>query len=149
MASMATLRACRRSCSDTSFISPSTIMIFSAEAPTMISMSASFICANVGFTTYSPLTLATLTSDMGHSNGMSEHAKAADAAKPANASGCSTPSAERSITLTNTSAWKLLGKSGRRTRSTSLEVRISLSLAFPSLFVNPPGNRPAAAYCSR
>ena len=148
MASWATLRAWSRSCSDTSFISPSTIMMLSFEAPTMMSMSALFICSKVGSTTYSPFTRATRTSDMGHSNGMSEHASAHEAAKPARASGWSTPSAEKRMMLTNTSAWKSAGKRGRKARSTKRQVRISLSLALPSRFVKPPGKRPAAAYCS-
>ena len=114
----------------------------------MRSMSASSICAKVGLMTYSPLMRATRTSEIGHSKGISEHANAHDAAKPARASGWSTPSAEKRITLTYTSAWKSAGNSGRNARSTSRHVRISLSLALPSRFVKPPGKRPAAAYCS-
>ena len=148
MASMAAFSAPIMSCSDTSFISPSTIMMFSAEAPTMMSMSASFICSKVGLMTYSPPMRATRTSLIGHSKGISEQANAVEAAKPARASGWSTPSADKSITLTYTSAWKLEGKSGRSTRSTRRDVRISLSLALPSRLVKPPGKRPAAAYCS-
>ena len=105
MAAMAALRAPIMSCSDTSFISPSTIMMFSADAPTIMSMSASAICWNVGLMTYSPPMRATRTSLMGHSNGISEQARAVEAAKPARASGWSTPSAEKRIMLTNTSAW--------------------------------------------
>ena len=123
-------------------------MILSFVAPTMRSMSACFICSNVGLMTNSPLTRATRTSEMGNSNGMSEQARAQLAAKPASASGWSTPSAEKSMTFTYTSAWKSLGKSGRRARSTRRQTRISSSLAFPSRFVKPPGKRPAAAYCS-
>ncbi len=124
-------------------------MMFSAVAPTMRSMSASAICAFVGLMTYSPLMRATRTSEMGHSNGISEQASAQDAAKPARASGWSTPSALKRITFTNTSAWKSLGKSGRRARSTRRQTRISSSFGLPSRLVKPPGKRPAAAYCSR
>ena len=87
MAAMAAFNAPIMSCSDTSFISPSTIMMFSAEAPTMMSMSASFICSKVGSIMYSPFTRATRTSLMGHSKGMSEQARAVEAANPASASG--------------------------------------------------------------
>ena len=104
MASIAAFKAPRRSCSDTSFISPSTIIIFSADAPTMMSISARFISSNVGLITYFPSMRATRTSEIGHSNGISEHASAADAANPARASGWSLPSALRSMMLTNTSA---------------------------------------------
>ena len=54
--------------------------------------------------TYSPFILATLTSEMGPSKGMSEHASAAEAANPARASGMSVPSAEKSMMFTYTSA---------------------------------------------
>ena len=50
--------------------------------------------------TNSPLIRATRTSEIGPSNGISLHARAALAAKPARASGISTPSAENKITLT-------------------------------------------------
>lgn len=81
MASCAAFRAPIRSCSETSSISPSTIMMLSFVAPTMMSMSAFFICSNVGSTTYSPLMRATRTSLMGHSIGMSEQAIVAEACK--------------------------------------------------------------------
>ena len=124
-------------------------MIFSSVAPTIKSMSASSSCWKVGLITNSPLILATRTSLIGPSNGMSLAANAAEAAKPAKASGMSTPSAEKRITFTYTSAWKSLGNNGRNARSTKRHVRISSSEALPSRFVKPPGNLPFAAYFSR
>ena len=68
--------------------------------------------------------------------------------RPASASGMSTPSAEKRIMLTYTSAWKLSGKRGRKARSTRRQVRISASEARPSRRVKPPGKRPNAEYFS-
>ena len=73
--------------SDTSFISPSTIRMLSIVPPTMMSRSTSCICENVGLMTYSPAMRATRTSEMGPPNGMSDTASAAEAARPASASG--------------------------------------------------------------
>ena len=61
-------------------------------------MSAPFICSKGGFMIYSPFTRATLTSLIGKSMGIFEQASAVEAANPAKESGCSTPSADRSIT---------------------------------------------------
>ena len=52
----------------------------------------------------SPLTLDTLTSDIGPWKGMSDTASAADAASPASASGMISFSAEMRLMVTNTSA---------------------------------------------
>ena len=97
--------ALSRSASDTSFISPSTIMMLSSVAATMMSMSAFSSCWKVGSMTNSPSMRATRTSEIGPWNGTSDTERAADAASPASASGISMPSAEKSVTLTNVSAW--------------------------------------------
>ena len=60
----------------------------------MMSMSARSRASNVGLITNCPSIRATRTSEIGPPNGMSETASAAEAAKPASASGMSTPSAE-------------------------------------------------------
>ena len=69
-----------------------------------MSISALSNSSNVGFTLNCPSMRATLTSEIGPLKGISETASAAEAAKPANASGISFPSDEKSITLTNVSA---------------------------------------------
>ncbi len=69
-------------------------MMLSIVAATIISISAPSSASNVGFTTNSPLIRATRTSEIGPLNGISDTARAADAARPANASGISVPSAE-------------------------------------------------------
>ena len=76
---------------------------------------------------------------------MSVTAIAADAAKPAIASGWMSFSAEIRFTVTNTSAWKSSGKRGLRARSIRRATRISESEALPSRFIKPPGNLPADA----
>ena len=129
----------------TSFISPSTIMMLSMVAATIISRSASAILLKGGLMQYSPLILATLTSEIGPLKGMSLTAIAAEAAKPAIASGWMSFSAEIRFTVTKTSAWKSSGKSGLRARSIKRATKISESEALPSRFMNPPGNLPAAA----
>ena len=53
----------------------------------IISISAFFISSKVGLIENSPSILATLTSETGPLNGISETAKQAEAAKQANASG--------------------------------------------------------------
>ena len=123
-------------------------MMFSYVAPTIMSRSADSTCSNVGLTMNSPLTLATLTSDIGPWKGMSDTASAADAASPASASGIMSFSAEIRLIVTNTSAWKSSGKRGRSALSTSREIRISLSPGLASLLRKPPGKRPDAAYFS-
>ena len=95
-----------------------------------------------------PLIRPTRTSEIGPLKGMSETANAADAAKPANASGISSPSAETNRIFTNVSAWKSSGNNGRKARSTNRQTKISASEALPSLRVKPPGNLPLAAYLS-
>ena len=105
IASCATLIASSMSDSCTSDISPSTIMMLSIVAATIISMSALSNSENVGLIINFPSTRATRTSEIGPLKGISETARAAEAAKPANASGISSPSAENNITFTYTSAW--------------------------------------------
>ena len=78
--------------------------MLSSVAATIISRSAFSNCSNVGFTTNSPSMRATRTSEIGPLNGISETAIAAEAARPASASGISTPSAEYSVTFTKVSA---------------------------------------------
>ena len=70
----------------------------------MMSMSACLSCSKVGLIMYSPLMRDTRTSEIGPPKGISETARAADAARPAKASGISTPSAEKRMILTYTSA---------------------------------------------
>ena len=105
IASWATLRASTISSSDTSFDSPSTIQIFSYEAPTIRLSVELSICSGVGLTTYLPSDLTTLTSDIGPLNGISETVKAADAAKAASASGKTSLSALIRFSITWVSAW--------------------------------------------
>ena len=118
ISSWANLMASSMSCSDTSFISPSTIMMFSSVAATISSRSESFIWEKVGLMTNSPLIRLTRTSETGPPNGRSEVARAAEAARPARASGWMSFSAEIRLMLTNTSRWKSSGHSGRMGRST-------------------------------
>ena len=73
--------------SETSFISPSTIRMLSIVPPTMMSRSHSGISEKLGLMAYSPLRRTTRTSEMGPPKGMSETASAAEAARPASASG--------------------------------------------------------------
>ena len=136
------------SASLTSFISPSTIRMLSIVAPTMMSMSARVFSLKVGLITSLPSIRATRTSEIGPPKGMSDTARAAEAASPASASGWMSRSAEMRFTVTNTSAWKSDGKRGRRARSMSRATRISLSDGRPSRLRKPPGKRPAAAYFS-
>ena len=75
------------SSSEISFISPSTIITESDEAPITISISDSANCDKVGLITNSPFTRPTLTSEIGVSKGISDNCIAAEAAKPAIASG--------------------------------------------------------------
>ena len=119
--------------------------MLSIVAATIMSRSASAILLNGGFMQYSPLILATLTSEIGPLNGISLTAIAAEAAKPARASGWISFSAEMRLTVTNTSAWKSSGKRGLNARSIRRATRISESEALPSRFMNPPGNLPADA----
>ena len=70
----------------------------------MRSMSAFSNWSKVGLMTNSPLIRATRTSEIGPLKGISETARAAEAASPANASGMSTPSAEKRMMFTYTSA---------------------------------------------
>jgi hypothetical protein len=88
--------------------------------------------------------LPTLASEINVLNGMSDKAKAADAAKPANASGI-TSSSKTLLDHYLNFCMVIAGKSGRKTRSTNLIVNTSLSLGLASLLKKPPGNRPAAA----
>ena len=111
--------------SDTSFISPSTIIMLSMVAATIMSRSAPSSAWKVGFMTNSPLMRATLTSEMGPPNGMSLTASAADAANPARASGIVSLSAEIRFTVTKVSAWKLSGNKGRKALSIRRDTRIS------------------------
>ena len=92
------------SASATSFISPSTIIILSMVAATIISISAVFSSVKEGLTTNLPSIRATLTSEMGPLNGISLTARAADAASPASASGIISFSADIRFTVTKTSA---------------------------------------------
>ena len=87
--------AASKSCSLTSCISPSTIMMLSYVAATIRSISAFSSCSKVGLITNWPSIRATRTSEIGPPKGMSETANAAEAANPANASGISIPSAEK------------------------------------------------------
>ena len=80
------------SSSEISSISPSTIITESAEAPIIMSISDAANCALFGLITNSPFTLATRASEIGHSKGKSLNCMAADAAKPANASGITSSS---------------------------------------------------------
>ncbi|OQA49550.1 MAG: hypothetical protein BWY47_00717 [Bacteroidetes bacterium ADurb.Bin302] len=78
--------------------------MLSIVAATMMSRSAFSNCSKVGLITNFPSIRATRTSEIGPLNGISLTAIAADAAKPANASGISSPSAEYIVTFTNVSA---------------------------------------------
>ena len=68
-------------------------MSFSLAA-TINSKEAPANSLTLGFTLYSPLIFATRTSEIGPLNGISDTAKAAAAAKPTNASGNTSESAE-------------------------------------------------------
>ena len=111
--------------SGTSFISPSTIMMFSSVAATISSRSAFSVSLKVGLILNSPSILATRTSEIGPRKGRSLVARAAEAARPARASGWMSFSAETSQMLTNTARWKSSGNNGLRALSTRREIRIS------------------------
>ena len=136
------------SASETSFISPSTIMILSMVAATIISMSAPSNKESCGFITNFPLIRATRTSEIGPLNGMSETVSAAEAARAANASGAVSSPPEMRLINTWVSAWKSSGNKGRNALSTNREMRISCSEGRASRLKKPPGNFPVAAYFS-
>ena len=79
--------ASAKSASEHSLASPSTIITFSMVAANMMSMSASTIWLMLGLMINCPLIRATRTSEIGPLNGTSDTIKAAEAAKPARASG--------------------------------------------------------------
>ncbi len=93
---------------------------------------------------YSPSFFATLTSEIGPSNGISETLRAADAAKAARESGISPSSADNRLMKTCVSFIYSLGNNGLIALSTSLETNISSSLSLPSLLKKLPGILPAA-----
>ena len=105
MASCATRSASIISASEISSPSPSTIKISLAFAATINSKEAPANSLTLGFTLYSPLILATRTSEIGPLNGISETASAAAAARPTKASGKTSESAEIKLINTCTSAW--------------------------------------------
>ena len=105
IASWAVLIASIISLSETSFISPSTIATLSADAPTIISISADSRSSDEGLITYLLSIRATLTSEIGPLNGMSDIAIADEAANAANASGFTFSSWELSEIIICTSAW--------------------------------------------
>ncbi len=103
MASCASCNAFTRSSSLHSWLSPSTIIRFFSVAAIMKSISAFASCVRVGLIIISPSTLPTLTSESISLIGTSDTAKAALAAKQANASGITSGSEEISVISTCTS----------------------------------------------
>ena len=101
MTSWASLIASIISSSEASLISPSTMQMSFSDAATMRSRVADLSCEVGGLTMYSPLILATRTSEMGPLKGISVIIKADEAAKAANASGKTSASAE----IRNTFTW--------------------------------------------
>ncbi len=99
--------------------------MFSDVAATIISRSVSVISENEGLMQYCPFLRATLTSDIGPWKGISLTARAPAAASPASASGCVSLSADTSITLTKTAAWKSSGNKGLKALSTRRAIKIS------------------------
>ena len=81
------------------------VSVLIAPTATMMSISAFSNSAEVGLTMYFHPYELREPQRSGPLKGISETAKAAEAAKPANASGKSSPSAENNIIFTYTSAW--------------------------------------------
>ena len=99
MASCAALIACSRSSSETSFASPSTIVMESSEPATTSSKSASSSWLMVGLMRYSPLIRPTRTVAIGPAKGISEITSAAEAPNPAKTSGSFSLSMESTLAI--------------------------------------------------
>ncbi len=117
-------------------------------AATIRLRSASSNSVYVGLILNSPLTLATLTSEIGPAKGISDTASADDAASAASASGGVSNSPEIRLRSTCVSKRQLSGNNGLSARSIRREVRISASEGLASRLKKPPGNLPVAAYFS-
>ena len=91
----------------------------------IISNSAFLSSERFGLTTNFPSIFATLTSEMGPSNGISEQVIAVEAAKPASASGIVSASPEIRLMMTCVSFRYVSGNNGRMVRSTILDTSIS------------------------
>ena len=129
---------------DTSFAPASIIVIFSSVAATVNVKSLFSLCSTVGFITICPSTNPTFTAAVGPLNGMSDIAKAVAAPIIAATSGELSCSTQRTVPTTTTSFLKSFGNNGRNGLSIALDVKIALSVGFPSLFRNPPGIFPTA-----
>ena len=86
--------------------------------------------------------MPTTTEPVGPAHGISEMLSAMELPSIASGSGAISGSTERAVATTVTSLKSPLGKRGLIGLSISLETRIALSLALPSLFLKPPGILP-------
>ena len=125
--------------SGTSLAPASIMVIFFSVAATVKVKSLISLCSSVGLITIFPSTSPTLTAAVGPLNGMSEIANADAAPIIAATSGELSCSTQRTVATTTTSFLKSFGNSGLKGLSIALDVKIALSLGFPSLFKNPPG----------
>ena len=94
--------------------------------------------------TYSPSTIPTTTLPVGPANGISEILIAIELPSIAKGSGEISGSTDKAVAITITSLKSPLGNKGLIGLSISLLVKIALSDALPSLFLNPPGIAPIA-----
>ena len=86
-----------------------------------------------------PSTNPTFTAAVGPLNGISDIAKAVAAPIIAATSGELSCSTQSTVPTTTTSFLKSFGNNGLNGLSIALDVKIALSLGFPSLFKKPPG----------
>ena len=92
--------------------------------------------------TYLPSTIPTTTEPVGPAHGISEILSATDEPNIASGSGAISGSTDNAVATTVTSLKSPLGNKGLIGLSISLDTRIALSLALPSLFLKPPGILP-------
>ena len=124
---------------------PASIIVILSKVPATVKVSLLFsLCANVGFITISLSTYPTFTAAVGPPNGMSEIESAADAPIMAHTSGLLSGSTDNTVATTQVSFLKSFGNNGLNGLSIALEVKIALSVGFPSLLVKLPGILPTA-----
>ena len=121
-------------------LAPASIIVILFKVPATVNVKSLFsLCSSVGFIIIFPSTNPTFTAAVGPLNGISEIAKAQAAPIIAATSGELSCSTQSTVATTTTSFLKSFGNSGLNGLSIALDVKIALSLGFPSLFKNPPG----------
>ena len=115
---------------------PASIIAILSFVPATVSVNLLFfLCSSVGLITISSLTYPTATAAVGPPNGISDIDNAAEAPIIAHISGWLSCSTDNTVATTHTSFLKSFGNNGLSGLSIALDVRIALSLGFPSLFV--------------